>query len=56
MNADAGYGGLRAKRCLPAEFHRRLPTTDYLKHTSNLLLCESRTRFCSLGIPKSRQP
>src|ERR1700761_2415621 len=28
MNADAGYSGLRAKRCLPAEFHRRLPTTD----------------------------
>ena len=21
MNADAGYSGLRAKRCLPAEFH-----------------------------------
>src|ERR1700758_5077866 len=28
MNADAGYSGLRAKRCLPAEFYRRLPTTD----------------------------
>src|ERR1700760_978072 len=28
MNAYARYSGLRAKRCLPAEFHRRLPTTD----------------------------
>ena len=27
MNADTGYSGLRTKRCLPAEFHRRLPTT-----------------------------
>src|ERR1700754_3299277 len=28
MDTDARHSGLRAKRCLPAEFHRRLPTTD----------------------------
>ena len=31
VNADARYSGLRAKRCLPAEFHRILPTTDLPK-------------------------
>src|SRR5215469_7327770 len=41
MNADAGYSGLRAKRCLPAEFHRRLPTTDPPKaHTNPAALRE----------------
>ena len=29
MNADAGYGGLRAKRCLSAKFHAKTAHTTY---------------------------
>jgi hypothetical protein len=33
MNADAGHGGLRTKRCLPAKFHQEpaplRPTATY---------------------------
>jgi hypothetical protein len=29
MNTDAHYSGLRAKRCLPAKLHSKMPTPTY---------------------------
>jgi hypothetical protein len=31
MNADAGHGGLRTKRCLRAKFHQEPPHYDQLR-------------------------
>ena len=52
MNADAGHGGLRPKRCLPAKFH---PKTAHYRLTQRSERSSLPRQFALSSFPKSRQ-
>jgi hypothetical protein len=56
MNADARHGGLRPKRCLPAKFHSKPPTTDLLKNETGHIPQPIRFQYPQVTADHSHSP